>query len=318
MFVSSQLHGHGTLLERLKKAFIAGRLPHGILFQGSFGVGKATLAAHLASFILDVPLTHMLSHGAIRWLAPTFKEKAGRMVRAQDILKDEVTDTLSFVYETNLWSSWRCVIIDATDNLTTHSANALLKALEEPPARTVFMLITHGHVLPTLRSRCLPITCAPLSVTAVSAVLAEDKVFMGKPETLDAYPPLLPLTVDASVDYLLDKGSAGLVYRLVAHKELYDLCRKLMSCSDALPVIQDIDRYCKNHNDGLWACENMLLSLLRQSINDQKSDPYLTSHIYFSLQDIFCTHKRLNMDQLQTLIQAFELISQPSILNSQP
>ncbi len=60
---------------------------------------------------------------------------------------------------------WRVVIVDPVDELNTNAANALLKSLEEPPKRTVFLLISSApdRLLPTIRSRCRTLACAPLA-----------------------------------------------------------------------------------------------------------------------------------------------------------
>ena len=67
----------------------------------------------------------------------------------------------------------RAVIIDPADDLEKGAVNALLKSLEEPPAGTFFLLVTHkpGRLLPTIRSRCRMLRFAPLSADAVDAVL---------------------------------------------------------------------------------------------------------------------------------------------------
>src|SRR3546814_3130964 len=51
---------------------------------------------------------------------------------------------------------WRVIVVDAVDDLEADGANALLKTLEEPPAKTLFLLVSHspGRLLPTIRSRC--------------------------------------------------------------------------------------------------------------------------------------------------------------------
>jgi DNA polymerase III subunit delta' len=67
------------------------------------------------------------------------------------------------------------VIIDSIDDLERTAANALLKTLEEPPAGTIFLLVSHaaGRLLPTIRSRCCLLRFAPLDdATMTSFVLA--------------------------------------------------------------------------------------------------------------------------------------------------
>ena len=59
---------------------------------------------------------------------------------------------------------WRAVIVDAADEMNRPSANALLKVLEEPPARTALLLVAHSPaaLLPTIRSRCRTLDLHPL------------------------------------------------------------------------------------------------------------------------------------------------------------
>lgn len=67
----------------------------------------------------------------------------------------------------------RAVVIDAADDLERNAANALLKALEEPPAGTVFFLVSHapGGLLPTIRSRCRLLRFGPVQDDEVAAVV---------------------------------------------------------------------------------------------------------------------------------------------------
>jgi DNA polymerase-3 subunit delta' len=69
--------------------------------------------------------------------------------------------------------SRRAVIIDPADDLEKASVNALLKSLEEPPAGTFFLLVTHrpGRLLATVRSRCRMLRFAPLSAAEIDAIL---------------------------------------------------------------------------------------------------------------------------------------------------
>ena len=69
----------------------------------------------------------------------------------------------------------RVIIIDAADDLERPAANALLKMLEEPPASTIFLLVSHapGRLLPTIRSRCRSLAFARLSDDVMTSVLSE-------------------------------------------------------------------------------------------------------------------------------------------------
>jgi DNA polymerase-3 subunit delta' len=69
-----------------------------------------------------------------------------------------------FLGHTAAEGTWRVVIVDTADDLNPNAANALLKSLEEPPTRTVFILLASepGRLLPTIRSRCRILPLAPL------------------------------------------------------------------------------------------------------------------------------------------------------------
>jgi DNA polymerase-3 subunit delta' len=69
---------------------------------------------------------------------------------------------------------WRVLIVDEADLMNANAANALLKLLEEPPARSLLLLTAHrvGALLPTIRSRCRPLALAPLSAAEVAQAVA--------------------------------------------------------------------------------------------------------------------------------------------------
>jgi DNA polymerase-3 subunit delta' len=71
--------------------------------------------------------------------------------------------------------SRRAIIIDPADDMEKAAANALLKSLEEPPAGTFFLLVTHrpARLLPTIRSRCRTLRFPVLSDSELAAMLAE-------------------------------------------------------------------------------------------------------------------------------------------------
>ena len=73
-------------------------------------------------------------------------------------------------------SNRRAIVIDAADDMERGAANALLKSLEEPPAGTVFFLVSHmpGRLLPTIRSRCRVLRFSPLADDQVQTVLRRE------------------------------------------------------------------------------------------------------------------------------------------------
>ena len=157
-------------------ALAGGSLHHAWLLAGPEGVGKAMFARAAAQRMLaaavdpdlppglDVPAGHRIasllnagSHPDFRLLArlPKDAEKPeGELARSITIAQ---VRTLQPLFATMpALSQRRVVVIDAIDDLERNAANALLKNLEEPPAGTIFLLVSHapGKLLPTIRSRC--------------------------------------------------------------------------------------------------------------------------------------------------------------------
>src|SRR5690606_25713018 len=77
---------------------------------------------------------------------------------------EEIRKVTRFLSMTSHDGGYRVVIVDPADDMNVNAANALLKTLEEPPARTLFVLISHslGALLPTIRSRCQTVKLKPL------------------------------------------------------------------------------------------------------------------------------------------------------------
>jgi DNA polymerase-3 subunit delta' len=158
-------------------AMRSGSLHHAWLLIGPQGVGKATFARAAAMRMLadgaepdarstgfDVPVgstTRSLieagSHPDFRVLArlPKDPDKPDQDL-ARSITIAQVRTLQPLFATTPSMSPRRVVLIDAIDDLERGGANALLKNLEEPPAGTIFLLISHapGRLLPTIRSRC--------------------------------------------------------------------------------------------------------------------------------------------------------------------
>lgn len=182
--------------QALLDAFRSGRLHHAWLLTGPEGIGKATLAYRFARFLLanpdpDAPALQQASdlgvdphHAVVGQVARMSHQdmavirrglaKDGKSLRAE-IAVEDVRDGLGIFRVTAGAGGWRVVIVDAADDLNRASANALLKMLEEPPQRAVFMLIAHqpGALLPTIRSRCRVLRVPPLSEASIRTGLGK-------------------------------------------------------------------------------------------------------------------------------------------------
>lgn len=86
---------------------------------------------------------------------------------------DDVRTINEFLSKRSSNDGWRIVIIDSIDDMNVASANAVLKILEEPPHKTLLLLISHNpnQLLPTIKSRCAKIELKPLSDANVASLL---------------------------------------------------------------------------------------------------------------------------------------------------
>ena len=168
------LYGHEAIEGNLAGQIAEGRLHHGWLLCGPEGIGKATLAYRFARHLLAEPDERdalgasldvgaetratrqvlALSHPGLLVIRRPYDPKAKRFTATIPV--DEVRKLRAFLTHTPDAGAWRVVIVDSADDLKASGANALLKSLEEPPPRTVFLLITSapGRLLATIRSRC--------------------------------------------------------------------------------------------------------------------------------------------------------------------
>ena len=182
-----RLVGHREAREALAAAF-ASAPPQALLLEGPRGIGKATFAFRLAKTLLSgAPVNADLAsdpeernvrqvsagtHPSLLHLTRAYDEKAKRF--KSELSVDTVRRIVPFLGSSAAGGGWRVVIVDAVDDMNLNAANALLKSLEEPPRRTLFLLIAHisGRVLPTIRSRCRAVRLRPLAQAEVGEALA--------------------------------------------------------------------------------------------------------------------------------------------------
>jgi DNA polymerase III subunit delta' len=251
----AKLVGHAGAEGALLAAWNSGRLPHAWLIAGPRGIGKATLAYRFARFALaggaggdtssgdnlfgaepppssgglavspDTAVFRRVAAGAHPDLLIVEKgvdPKNGREKSAIGV--DEARAIGAFLSLTPAEGGWRVVVVDSADEMTRNAANAMLKILEEPPSRSLLLLVCHapGRIPPTVRSRCRRLQMSPLGDDDVAALLAR----------------LLPDTADAERLALarMGEGSIGRALALAEAGGL-DLYRELLTFAGRLPSI---------------------------------------------------------------------------------
>jgi DNA polymerase III subunit delta' len=169
------LVGHARAELTVLEALRSRRFAHAWLIGGPEGVGKATFAYRVARFVLSQP--DPFAHAAQAYsldIAP--KEKVARRIAAgahpdlfvlerslgtsgklrTEITVEDARRATSFLQATSAEGGWKVLIVDVADELNRNAANALLKIIEEPPDRSLALLVAHApaQLVATIRSRC--------------------------------------------------------------------------------------------------------------------------------------------------------------------
>lgn len=185
--MTARIFGQERAEARFLSALGSGRMPHGWLLTGPRGIGKATLAWRIARHMLretpapsldmspeDPVFRRVAALGApeVFLCRRPWDAKAKRLRSA--ITVEEVRALKSFFQFSAPDARWRIAIVDALDEATDAASNALLKILEEPPARALLLLVCHNpaRLLTTLRSRCRTLACMPLAPEDMAAAMA--------------------------------------------------------------------------------------------------------------------------------------------------
>ncbi len=217
--LSAELFAQEAAEAVLYRAWASGRLPHAWMLTGPKGVGKATLAYRFARFLLhsgesqgqnpDQTLDIPHNSRTWRWVASGGHPDLMVLERLRDehnkkasfILAEDARKLIDFTHMTAASGGWRVVIVDALEDMNKTAANALLKILEEPPARMVFLLVCQhpGAVLPTLYSRCCHLSLRAMERERLCDILVD--LLRG------CHPP--PDSVDMTLLASLSDGAPG-------------------------------------------------------------------------------------------------------------
>ena len=132
------------------------------ILTGPRGIGKATLAYKLARMVYG-----NVGDFFIIDIAHNIDKDGKTKPDAKEISVHTVRGMIDKMQLSSMSGDWRVVLIDSLDELNKAASNAILKLLEEPPEKTLFLLVAHqlSNVLPTIRSRARVEKMRPLSIS---------------------------------------------------------------------------------------------------------------------------------------------------------
>lgn len=220
----------------LRDKLLSGALPHALLLKGRRGIGKLDFADYLArSLLCESPLDGGKACGvcvSCTWYAganhPDFRRiepesdltESGRKIT--QITIDQIRALSGFMSLSTHRNGYRIVLIHPAEAMNPHAANALLKTLEEPFGKTLFLLVTHKphQLLPTILSRCQAIA-------------------MPSPNPPEAENWLREQGIGAPIPFLAEAGQAPLVALELAREDtsLRDKFLKEVSAPSSLDPI---------------------------------------------------------------------------------
>lgn len=342
-----EIIGHHTVHNDLLAALIQQRLAHGLIFSGSKGIGKFSLAKEFAKFLLkyghepskinpQTPDFLIPPHDQVAKLVAAGAHPDLLLIEpAYDAAKDQFKDALSvadirriapFLRMTASFAhGWRIVIINEADTMNRNAQNALLKILEEPPEKTVLILITHkiGLMIPTIRSRCRVVQFQPLSFNDFSKIL-RDKNHDTDPFTLQ-------------ILYKISEGRVGDALRFLEYEGL-GVLHSILKIIEAHPHFswpelhmfsEQIARSGQSESYEYFA---FLLPWIYKQLISAKArqtglDPIFSDHIERlekilheysladliqiseSLEELFQKTEHANLDKRQAVLGAFSLLA---------
>lgn len=177
--ILKKIQGHRENISRLFESFQKGRLAPTLLFAGPSGVGKKLVAQALVQALVCEKPSQAGQELACGECGPCLRVEKGQSESLKTVEPDGATikieqarEILQFVTLQKLGRA-RAIVIEQAHLLNPQAANALLKALEEPPSGTYFILITPiaSAILATIRSRAQLIRFSPLTSTDLRNIL---------------------------------------------------------------------------------------------------------------------------------------------------
>ena len=229
------LIGHDDAMREVEAVYASGRMHHAWLIVGIEGIGKATLAKHIAQYMMAngqgelgkvnphssaAKLVEAETHPDLLIIRRPVDEKTGE--QRNIIPVDEVLKVATFLHKTATHGGWRVVIIDEAHALNRFGQNAILKIVEEPPPQTLILITvtTPGALLPTIRSRCRLLQLAPLDAAPMRDILRH------------AAPQTSPEDVAELIK--LSGGSIGFALKVLRTETLV-MYREMLGILDTMP-----------------------------------------------------------------------------------
>lgn len=330
--VNPFLLGHAEEEQIFLNAWKNKNLHNSWLICGIEGIGKATLAYRFARFLLaadeterekyfsldisvDSPVFKLVANASHpdmkvieRDYTETDRKKVVKAIKDGERLSEEELKTLKksaiikvddvrtineFLAKKSSNDGWRVVIVDSIDDLNNAGANAILKILEEPPAKTVIMLISHNpnRLLPTIRSRCAKMNLKPLKEGETASLLRRYRPELSE-KAVKGLAEMSAGSIGKAIRYADNEALAGYddLCKIIYAKNNFKLSDLLAFCDKA---IADENSY--------YLVQELILKFLAENVKGCENIEDLAG-MWEKTIKIFDETARLNLDKKQALI----------------
>ena len=317
---SRHLHGHDKPIEQLVDYYNRKKVPQSIIFSGPKGIGKSKLALTFSEQLMQdkkyITSNDLLSNfdtssnsKKVYICKREFDEATNKYKSAISI--DQIRKMKEFFSLSETEYNWRIAIIDAADEMNESSSNAILKLLEEPPNKSIIILISHNYfsLKSTIISRCQKITLRPLNENEMGKFLSKEvnnqeeinlisSLSEGIPslalsltngETLNTYKRLIDLvsntenSTQSQIFGLIESQKSG--NQNEANLDLIDLI---------LILIRRVIRSLLNDEELIT---NDLESQMFEKIVDQSNMTIILAELYLDLEQTIARAKRVNIEK---------------------
>ena len=171
---NSLLFGNEKSIQQLVKHYNMRSVPHSLIFYGPKGIGKASLAINFSTQLInnqssidENDLRRQVSQSPdYRNIYHCKREYDETTKKLKSVISiDQIRNLKEFFFLSQTEQNWRIAVIDSMDEMNEASANAILKLLEEPPIKSLIILVSHSinKVKPTILSRCQKISFQALT-----------------------------------------------------------------------------------------------------------------------------------------------------------
>jgi len=319
--MTDPLIGHDEALRQATEAFASGRMHHAWLIAGIEGIGKMTLAMHIAHHVLAngtgkpgqinpndrlAKLIAAEAHPDMLVLRRAADEKTGELRKA--IVVDDALKVGAFLRKTATHGGWRVVVVDEAHTMNRNAQNAILKILEEPPTQALILMTvtTPGALLPTIRSRCRVVNLAPLDDAHIKTILRR------------AQPDLMPHDMQRLIE--LSGGSVGFALKILRTEvlALYDELLAIITAptTDIVRLHKLADQISRKADSESYEVIVMLLSeYLRQAVRAEaiagagRGALERRLRLWDKTRGIFAQAETANLDRKLAFINAMSDIS---------